>query len=145
MLLAVVELQQLPLLLLLKLHVHKSCAGLDVATVVARHRVPDDAICCCRFFSPDPSVSLSLFKHDFCECTPWQCCRMYSLDLPVILYSKCMSCILEIYEYAEPRRAAARRIEAPVVYTSCSNAPPNIEICQSNKSFYALDITSLSF
>ena len=28
---------------------------------------------------------------------------------------------------------------------SCSNAPPSIEICQSNKHFYALDITSLSF
>ena len=27
----------------------------------------------------------------------------------------------------------------------CSNAPPNIEIRQSNKHFHALDIASLSF
>ena len=29
--------------------------------------------------------------------------------------------------------------------SSCSNAPPNIEICQRNKHFHARDITSLSF
>ena len=47
MTLAVVELPQLPLLLLLKLHEHKSCAGASVSAVVVRHRVPDDAICRC--------------------------------------------------------------------------------------------------
>ena len=103
-LLTVVELLQLPLLLLLKLHVHKSCstaAAAAAAAAAAVHRVPDNAICCCIFFSPDSSVYFSLFKHDLlCGCTPWQCCRMYSLDLPVILYSYYMSCILENYEYA---------------------------------------------
>ena len=64
MLLAVVELQQLPLLLLLKFHVHKKCSR-AAAFVVVRHRVPDDAICCCGFFAPDSSVSFSLFDHDF--------------------------------------------------------------------------------
>ena len=45
MLLAIVELPQLPLLLFLKLHVHtKICAGAAAVSVV-RHRVPDDAIC----------------------------------------------------------------------------------------------------
>ena len=44
-LLAVVELPQLPLLLLLKLHVHNDrCAG---AAAAVRHHVLDDAICCC--------------------------------------------------------------------------------------------------
>ena len=46
MTLAVVELPQLPLLLLMKLHVHKSCAGASAAAVVVRHRVPDGAIRC---------------------------------------------------------------------------------------------------
>ena len=46
MLLAVVKLQQLPLLLLLKLHVHKICSGAAAAAVyVVRHHVPDDASC----------------------------------------------------------------------------------------------------
>ena len=46
MLRAVVDLQPLPLpLLLLKLHVQKRCAG--IAAVIVCHHVPDDAICCC--------------------------------------------------------------------------------------------------
>ena len=57
-LLAVVELQQLPLLLLLlKLYIHKSCAGAATAVVGVRHRVQDDAIYCCVFFAVDFSVS----------------------------------------------------------------------------------------
>ena len=44
MLLAVVKLPRLPLLLPLKLPVRKSCVG---AAAVVRHRMPDDAICCC--------------------------------------------------------------------------------------------------
>ena len=100
-------------LLLLKFHVYKSCAGAAAAAVVVvRHRAPDDAICCCGFFSPDTSVYFSLFKHDLCECTPWQCCRICSLDLPVMLYSWYMSsCMLESYGHA---RTAARRDEAPL-------------------------------
>ena len=62
MLLAVVELQRLPLLLLLNLHVHKSCAG-SVAAVV-RHRAQDDAMCCCVFFAAESSVSFLFFKRD---------------------------------------------------------------------------------
>ena len=49
MLLAVVELQELPLL---KLHVHeKSCseAAAAAAALGVRHRVPDCPICCCVF------------------------------------------------------------------------------------------------
>ena len=43
MLLAVVELPEMPFLLLLKLRVYsKSCAGASAAAI--RHRVPDDAI-----------------------------------------------------------------------------------------------------
>ena len=49
MLLAAAELQQLPLLLLSKLHEHKSCSG-PAAAAVVRHRVLDDPICCCVFF-----------------------------------------------------------------------------------------------
>ena len=60
MLLAVDELQQLPLLLLLKLHVQKSC--LRAAAAFVRHRVPDDAICCCGFLAPDSSVSFLYFN-----------------------------------------------------------------------------------
>ena len=74
--LAVAELQQLPLLLQFKLHVHRSFAGAAAAAAVVRNCVPDDAFFCCVSFS-----------HDLCECTPRRCCRMYSLDLLVILYS----------------------------------------------------------
>ena len=42
-LLAVVEVQQLPLLLLLKLHARKSCVG-AAAAVGVRHGVPDAPI-----------------------------------------------------------------------------------------------------
>ena len=57
--LAVVELPQLPLLLLLKLHVHKSCAGASATAVVVRHRVPDDAFgCCCLLHLIPVFVSL---------------------------------------------------------------------------------------
>ena len=45
MLLAVVELSQLPLLLLLKLHVHNTSCAAAVAAV-DRHRVSNDAIRC---------------------------------------------------------------------------------------------------
>ena len=57
MLLADVDLEQLPFLLLLKLHAHKSCAGAAAAAAAAvRHRVPDNAICCCCFTALDSSV-----------------------------------------------------------------------------------------
>ena len=49
--------------------------------------VQNNAFCCCVVFAADFSVSSSLFKHNIYKCTPWQCCRMYSLELPVILYS----------------------------------------------------------
>ena len=54
----------------------------------------------------------SLFKHDLLECTPWQCCRMCSLDFPKSLYSQYMSCILEHYGHAQSQggRQPARRI-----------------------------------
>ena len=60
--LAVVEVKQLPFLLLLKLHVHKTCAGAAVVVVVVRHRVPDDAICCFGFLNLIP-VFLFLYSN----------------------------------------------------------------------------------
>ena len=85
MLLAVVELPQLPILLLLLHEQNKSCAG--VAAAVARRCVPDDAICCCGYLHLIPVLlSLSSITIIF-KCVPWQCCRIYSLDLPIILYS----------------------------------------------------------
>ena len=84
MLLAVVELPQLPQLLL-KLRVHTSCAG--AAAAVVRHRVPDDAICCCGFLHLIPDF-ISLYSNTIIfEYTPWQCFLMYSLDSPIILHS----------------------------------------------------------
>ena len=107
------------LLLLLKLHIH-NCAG-AAAAVVVRHRVQDDAFFCCVFFAADSIVSFSLFKHDVYECTPWQRCRMYSLDLPVIIYSIIyVTHPRKLRAYAEPRRAAARRGEAPLTYCTIS-------------------------
>ena len=54
MLLSVVELPQLPLLLLLKSHAHnKNCAG--AAATVVRHRVPGDAVCCCSLLHLIPA------------------------------------------------------------------------------------------
>ena len=44
---AFVELPQLPLLLLVELQVHTSCAGAAATVVVVCHRVPFDADCCC--------------------------------------------------------------------------------------------------
>ena len=53
---AVAELPQLPLLLLLKLYVQKSCAAAPAAAVVVRHRVTDDAICFCGLLHLIPAL-----------------------------------------------------------------------------------------
>ena len=92
------------------------------AAVVFRHRLPGDALVfsrCCVFFAPDSSVYFPLFKHYRCECTPWQSCSTYSLDVTVILYSYYMLCIFQKYRHSrETRQAAARRGGAPLV--SCT-------------------------
>ena len=64
MMLAVVELPQLPLLLLLKFHVHnRSYAG--AAAAVVCHRVPDDAICCRGLLHLIPAL-ISLYINTIC-------------------------------------------------------------------------------
>ena len=60
MLLAVVELPQLSLLLLLKLHVSKRCAGLLLLFVIVC-RMTQFVL---RFIAIDSSVFFSLFKHE---------------------------------------------------------------------------------
>ena len=111
---AVVKLPPLPLLLLLKLHVHRICAGAATAAVV-RHRVPDDAICCCDFLHLIP-VFIFICSNAMCSNPPLgKCCCMYSLDLPIILdyaHNTCFMHPRKLRACAEPRRAAARRGEA---------------------------------
>ena len=84
-LLAVVELPQLPLLLLLKFDVHNdSCAGAVRGLLLLFVMV----WWMTQFIAVVYSSGLfSLFKHDLFLCTPWQCCLVYSLGLPIILNS----------------------------------------------------------
>ena len=110
---AVVELPQLPLLLCWNSRTEELCGGLCCC-------------CCCssscagwrnsllRFIAPDSSVHLSSFKHDFFECTPWQCGRIYSHDLPIWLYSTHVVITRKFWLFPEPRRASALRGEAPL-------------------------------
>ena len=115
MLLAGVELPQLPLLLWKK-HACKSCAGVAAAAVVVRHDVPDDEMCCCGILYVIPFF---FFRRDLFGCLPWQCCGMYGLDLPInsILIIRAMH-PRTLRVCAEPRRAAARRGEASLVFTT---------------------------
>ena len=130
MLIAVVELQQLPFLLLLKLHIRKRCVG-AAAVVVVRHRVQDDAICCCVYFAADSSVSFPLSKHDL---------YMYMNVVAVLSHVQprfARNPILIIHithpqklrACAEPRRAAARRGEAPLVCIIISRHIPTTAVC----------------
>ena len=66
----------------------KSCAEGAAIAVVVCHRVPEDAICCCGLLRVNPVfLFIYLSKHNSFECTPWQCCRLYSLDSPKIFCS----------------------------------------------------------
>ena len=47
--------------------------------------VPDGKSCRCGPLNLIPVFSLSSFKHDLFLCTPWQYCRIFDLDLPIII------------------------------------------------------------
>ena len=74
MTLAIVELPQLPLLLLLNLHVHKnvhkSCAGAAAAVVL---RLPDDAICCCGLLQLIVVFTFLYSNTIYLNVPIWQC------------------------------------------------------------------------
>ena len=97
MLLAVVELPQLPLLLLLKIHVrNKSCVeavAASVGVIVCRMTSPVDVVYCTCLFS-------ILFKHGLFTIYPLAVSSHVHLDLPIILQSPCISCSLEKYGHA---------------------------------------------
>ena len=90
----------------------KVVRGLLLLFVVVRHRVPDEAMCCAVFLLLDSNTI-------YVNVPPSRCCRMYSLDLPVILYSHtiCHHASPQLRACAEPRRTLARRSEAPLVNT----------------------------
>ena len=115
MTLAVVELPQMPLLLL-KLHARKGCVGASATAAAVLHRVPDDAICCWGLLHLIPVFISLCSKTIYLNEALWQCCCMYSLDLPAILCSTQAMLPRKLRACAEPTRAAARRGEAPLVY-----------------------------
>ena len=89
-----------------------AAAVLLLATTV-RHRVPDDAICCCGLLHLIPVFYFSSFKHDLslmyrlAVLSHVQPRFTYNLTIHIIYPRKLWAC-------AEPRRAAARRGGAPL-------------------------------
>ena len=102
-LLAVVELPQLPLLLLLKLHVHNSSWGCCCCCSSSC-----DAICWCGLLQLIPSSVFSSCSNTNCVlCTAWQCCLVYSLGLPIMLYLQSI-CIMHPRNYGHARSQGGR-------------------------------------
>ena len=85
----------------------------------------------------DRSITHKLAKMSFDQ--------IFDLEAGAYFYIKCDLNLLKTLPRPEP---PDRPRPTPLFFfpaPSCSNAPPNIEICQSNKTFNPLDITSLSF
>ena len=50
--------------------------------------VPDGKTCCCGQLNLTPVLPYFSFKHDCFLCTPCQYCRIYGLDLPIVIHSR---------------------------------------------------------
>ena len=59
-----------------------------------------------------PAFSFSSFKMTHFLCTPWQYCRIFGLDLPIIIHPR------KLRACPKPRRVSARLGEAPLVHIS---------------------------
>ena len=89
-----------------------ACCCLLLLAAANRHRVPEGKVCSRGSLHLIPVFSFSSFKHDFFHCTPWQYCRIFSVDFfthnAYHTSSVLRACV-------ESRRALARRSGAPLV------------------------------